>query len=273
MIAIPPNGSQDPGIFFSTRLFWVLSDLNKGASMTHPTPPLSGENLLLDDEDVILLTDEIPPAENHDMIEIRPLDDRSEPLEVSKLSETSKDKPAFIDLTAAIEPSDFKTGLPPDFSISESDILNFDLEEISPSASANEFSDSRGLPSETAPLTPSLASDAARTPAAEYQEDDLQRLIDEVVHDSQVPPQDFSGIPPEISKPVDYSVVKDDLLSLPRDQVDAAMERVIRNLFAEKIEPILDEVITATVNREIENLKTVLIDYLTSGRTFHKFKS
>jgi hypothetical protein len=273
MIAIPYNGSQDPGIFFSTRLFWVLSELNKGASMTHPTPPISGENILLDDEDIILLTDEIPPAVSHDMIEICPLDDRSTPQEVSKLSETSKDKPAFIDLTAVIEPSDFKTELPSDFSVSEADILNLDLEEISPLTPANEFSDSRGLPSEMAPLNPSPASDATKLPEAEYQEDDLQRLIDEVVHDSQVPPQDFSGIPPEISKQGDYSVVKDDLLSLPQDQVDAAMERVIRNLFAEKIEPILDEVITATVNREIENLKTVLIDYLTSGKTIHKFKS
>ena len=99
--------------------------------MTHPTPPLSGENLLLDDEDVILLTDEIPPAENHDMIEICQLDDRSEPQEVLKLTETSKEKPAFIDLTDVIETSDFKTELPPDFSVSEADILNFDLEEIS----------------------------------------------------------------------------------------------------------------------------------------------
>ena len=62
------------------------------------------------------------------------------------------------------------------------------------------------------------------------------------------------------------------MASLPQDQIDAAMERVIRNLFAEKIEPILDEVITSTVNREIENLKTVLLDYLTSGKTIHKIK-
>jgi hypothetical protein len=260
---------QDPGIFLSTRLFWVLSDLNKGASMTHPTPPLSGENLLLDDEDVILLTDEIPPAENHDMIEIRQLDDRSELQEALKLSETPKEKPALIDLTAVIEPSDFKTELPPDFSVSEADMLNLDLEEISPSTPANEFSDSRGLPFGTAPLTPSLAFDVTGPSDAENQLDDLQRLIDEVVHDSQVPPHDFSGIPPEIREPRDISVVKDDLASLSHDRIDAAMDRVIRSLFAEKIEPIIDEVITATVNREIENLKRILLDYLISGKTVH----
>jgi len=48
---------------------------------------------------------------------------------------------------------------------------------------------------------------------------------------------------------------------------------VIRNLFAERIESILEEVITTTVSREIENLKTALLDYLTSGKNVHKVKS
>jgi hypothetical protein len=239
--------------------------------MTHPTPPLPGDNLLLEDEDVILLTDEIPPADTPDMIEIRQIDDRSEYLEALKLSETSKVQPALIDLTDVIETSDLKMDSPPDFTVSEDDILNFDLEDISPATPANGFSDSRGLPADTAPLAPPPA--AAGPPELEYQMDDLQRLINEVVHDSQGPPQDFSGIPPENSKPGDFPVTKEDLLSLPQDQIDAATERVIQNLFAEKIELILDEVITATVNREIEKLKTVLIDYLTSGKIIHKVKS
>ena len=241
--------------------------------MAYPTPPLSGGNLLLDEEDVILLTDEIPSTENLDMIEICQLDDRSETQEAMKSSETSDDKPAFIDLTDVIETSDFKTELPPDFSVSEADMLNFDLEKISPSTPGNEFPGPRELPSETAPLAPPPGFDVSRPPEPEYQKDDLQRLIDEVVHDSQVPPQDFSGIPPEISEPKDSHVVKNDLLSLPQNKIDAAMERVIRNLFAEKIEPILDEVITATVNREIENFKTVLINYLASGKTTQDSKS
>jgi hypothetical protein len=230
--------------------------------MIQPIPPLSGEKLLLDDEEVILLTDEIPPAENLDMIEICKLDDRSDAQEISKLSETMKENSAIVDPADVLEPSDFKKESPPDFSVSEADILNFDLEEISPSTPANEFSDPRGLP-----------SDVTKPPEAEYEADDLQRLIDEVVHDSQVPPLDFSGIPSNISEPREPPVAKDHLLSLPQDQVEAAIERVIRTLFAEKIEPILDEVITATVNREIENLKTVLIDYLISGKTVHKVNS
>ncbi len=138
--------------------------------------------------------------------------------------------------------SDFKTEFPPDFSVSETEILNFDLKD-------------------------------PQSPGSEYQPDDLQRLIDEVVHDSQVPPQDFAGISPEISRPKDSLIANDDLTSLTQDQIDAAVERVIQNLFAERIENLLDEVITTTVNREIENLKTILLNYLTSGKTGLKGKS
>jgi hypothetical protein len=211
--------------------------------MTHPTPPLSGENLLLDDEDVILLTDEIPPAEKHDLIEICQLADPSVPQDAQKLSETETEKPALIDFSDVIGAADFKTELPPDFSaLEETEILNFDLKD-------------------------------PQVPVSEYQPDDLQRLIDEVVHDSQVPPQDFAGISPEIGRPKDSLIVDEYLTSLTQDKIDAAVERVIQNLFAERIEKLLDEVVTTAVNREIENLKTILLNYLTSGKTGPKFKS
>ena len=127
--------------------------------MTHlePTPPLSGENLLLDDDDVILLTDEIPPAEDHDIIEICQIADRSEPQEVLKFPDPAKEKPGFIDLTDVLEEADFKTELPPDFSVSEADILNFDLEDP-------QTPDSRGLTSEPAPSTPSFTSERHQSP-------------------------------------------------------------------------------------------------------------
>jgi hypothetical protein len=246
--------------------------------MTNPAPPSSGENLPLDDDDVILLTDEIPPAENHDMIEICQLADRPEPQEVLKPSQTAKEKPAFIDLTDVFEPSDFKTELPLDFSESDAEINGpsaaiddgeFFLQEIAPSSLDNDFSGSREL---TASSTPFFSFDVSKPPITEYPADDLQRLIDEVVHDSQVPPQDFSGMPPEISKSGDIPVVKDELASLPQDQIDAAMERVIRNIFAEKIEFRLDELITTTFNKEIEKLKTILLDYLSSGKAAYKVK-
>lgn len=254
--------------------------------MTHPTPPLSDEDLLLDDEDVILLTDEIPPEDNYNAIAICQLADPSEPREILNLSDTTKEKSAIVDL-GDIEPSDFKTEFPPDFSISEADILNFELDDslasdlfdLEPKTTTRNITSFDGL-------VPDADTDIKESSAIlengeifpldispSYQADDLQRLIDEVIHDSQAPARDFSGISPEISKPKDSPVVNDDLTSLSQDQIDAAVERVIRNLFAERIENILDEVITTTVNREIENLKTVLLDYLTSGKTVYKTTS
>lgn len=232
--------------------------------MAHPTPPLSGEDLLLDDEDVILLTDEIPPKKKHDAIEICQLADPSEPREVPALSDTLKERSVIIDFGDAIEPSDFKAGFPPDFSVSEEDILNFNLEDTqTPDIFPEEL--------DTATSITLSASDITLIPESEYPADDLQRLIDEVVHDSQPLPRDSSGILPD--KPEEYPIVNDGLPSLSQDQIDASVERVIRNLFAERIENILNEVITTAVNREIENLRTTLLDYLTSVEPVNKAKS
>jgi predicted component of type VI protein secretion system len=231
--------------------------------MTHPTQPLSGENLLVDDDDIILLTDEIPSEQNIDMVEICQLTDRTGTQEFQKLSETPKDEPAFIDLTDAIEPTDFKVELPPDFSVSEDDILNFDMEDT-------RFSDLQDLLSATPPSVASSASGVPQPSVTESPQDDLQRLINEVVHDSQVPPQDFSGIPPEITPLEVPSTATADRASLSPDQIDAAVERVVRNLFEERIEPVLNTLIATAVSREIENLKTIFLDYLTSRKTVFK---
>jgi hypothetical protein len=334
--------------------------------MTRPTLPLTSENHIEDDDDIILLTEEIPPAQHNDMIEIRQLADRSEPTELPNLSEIPKEEPAFIDLTDAIEPTDFKLELPSDFSVTEDDILNIEMEdprfsasvlpedepltesifsleplpqihdtedrqdslnsdgedivieEISSLTIENDFSQLHELLSETPPTIPSLSSDTPHISASEAPPDELQRLINDVVHDSQVPPQDFSGILPHIDIPEEPLIVAETFpvgteahpvvvaettpvidavppvmvevppvvaeispvrvaeppviadqqtaLSSP-DQIDAAVERVVRNLFDEKIEPILNEIVSTAVHHEIENLKTVFLEYLASGKT------
>jgi len=48
---------------------------------------------------------------------------------------------------------------------------------------------------------------------------------------------------------------------------------VIRSLFAERIEKILDDAFAATVTLEIKNLKTMLLDQLTSGKTDENIQS
>ena len=295
--------------------------------MAHPvpTPPSSGENLFMDDDDVILLTDEILPSEDDDIIELCELADRSETREIMKFPDPANDKTGFIDLCDVLEESDLKTERLPDLSITEAETLNLDfdripdpfqlepkmpvedtvpldvihrndseeikelaadkdsdtdndlilLQDVAPLTLENEFVESLSLTIEPAQPSTLSTSSESKAPDTEYQMDDLQQLINEVVHDSQVPHQDLPGIHSEFNKPTekDADAYKDMLAFQPRDQIDAAMERVIRNLFAERIGHILDEVVTTTVTREIENLKTILLDYLVSGQSADQIKS
>jgi hypothetical protein len=57
--------------------------------------------------------------------------------------------------------------------------------------------------------------------------------------------------------------VSEDLLDAEKvsdEHVEAALERVIKKMFYEKIDRILGEVIEKTVTREIERLKGVLLE-------------
>jgi len=314
--------------------------------MTHPVPapPFSGENLLMDDDDVILLTDEILPAEDDGIIELRELADPSEMQDAMKLPDPANGKAGLLDLSDVLEESDFKTERLTDLSLSEAETLDLDFDQTSdpflldpkmpvedsvplddfhgdeavqiqelaaikdsdtddslvlsndmaPPALKNEFAESLNLSVEPARESTFPTSGTSKSPDSTYQMDDLQQLIHEVVHDSQVPRRDLPGIhsafdSTEKAAAMDQDLpadqTKDDLLDptkdklgdqpkdQPKDQMDAAVERVIRDLYAERIEQILDEVVTTTVTREIEKLKTVLLDYLASGQTADKIKS
>jgi hypothetical protein len=233
--------------------------------MTQPTPPLSGENTLLDDEDVILLTDEIPPDRN--VTEICEPSDRSESHVVLSLSEPEIE---IMDLTDVIEASDIHAELPLNVSASDADIFNLDLE-------TSRAPDAFRLETENASIEETTPTDNLHQAVGEANKvpssDDLQRLIDEVIHDSQAPSQDFSGFSPEIIETGNSLTNKDELSFLSQDRIDAAVERVIRSLFAERIEKILDDAFAATVTLEIKNLKTMLLDQLTSGKADEKIQS
>lgn len=225
--------------------------------MTTPITPSPGENLIPDDEleEVILLTEEVPSDEIREPIEILQLADRSEtPAETAG-------KPPFIDMNDVIEVGNFKSELPPDFSITEADILNFDL-ETPPRASG-----ALDMKHEETPFEPAAFPEHMDAQTADIQGDDLQRLINEVVHDSQGPPLDFSGMPPEPGKTEEAPAADQERMpSLTAEQVDAALERVLRRLFAERIEGLMTDMITRTVQTEMKNIRSVLADYL-SGRT------
>ena len=305
-----------------------------------PTPPLSGENLLLDDEDVILLTDEIFstehddvilltdeifPTEHDEIIELSEIVDFYDTQEVMKFPAPAKDKTGFFDLSDVLEETDLDTERLPVFSEKEAETLNLDFEQISDPfllepkmpvedtvpldvlhmieseeikeheshkdsdtdddlillqdvaqlTPESEFAESMSLSVEPAQASTLSTSVGSKAPDTEYQMDDLQQLIDEVVHDSQVPHQDLPGIHSDLNKAFEKDAVayKDMMAFQPKDQIDAAMERVIRNLFAERIEHILEEVVTTTVTREIENLKTIILNYLTTGKSADNIKS
>jgi len=144
-----------------------------------------------------------------------------------------------------------------------------------PSALENEIVESLSLHMEPVQTGALSGSDGVRVPDAEYQMDDLQQLIHEVVHDSQVPRQDLPGIHSESEKPPekDASAYQDMVASQPGDQIDAAVERVIHNLFAERIEKILNEVVTAMVTKEMEKFKKGFLNYLTSDQSAENIKS
>jgi hypothetical protein len=50
----------------------------------------------------------------------------------------------------------------------------------------------------------------------------------------------------------------DEIVSVPADQIDAAIERVITEKFAGKIEGIIYDVIEKAVTKEISRLKSAL---------------
>ena len=84
----------------------------------------------------------------------------------------------------------------------------------------------------------------------EEEPDELERLIADVVDDSQqetaCKKETVSGTPESIT--------------LSSEQVDEALERVIKNMYADRIDSILTEVIEKTVTKEIEKLKALLLE-------------
>lgn len=102
--------------------------------------------------------------------------------------------------------------------------------------------------------------------------DELQRLINEVVHESHPQLLNFSTDSQSVDGK-DYKaaeILKGDLTSLSRTEIDAAVDRVIRNILAEKIEPLIDDFIKTMANQEIENLKKVVFDYIKSSQFLGK---
>ena len=255
--------------------------------MSHPvpTPLLSGENLLTDDNDIILLTDEIPPSDD-DIIELYELDDRSDIQEIIKFPDSANDKTDFIDLCDVLEEPYLKPDIKPDhkpdhkperlpyLSGTDAETLNLSFDQL-----FDPFLLAPKIPVEDTGTVDFLQSNDSENVnyLAENKDFDTDNdliLLQDIVPlalDNEFVESPGPSVEPAqtstLSTEKDAAIYEDMMTFQPMDQIEAVMERVIRNLFAERIEHILDEVVTTTVTKEIENLKKIILDYLTSGQS------
>ena len=83
----------------------------------------------------------------------------------------------------------------------------------------------------------------------EVEADDLGQLIADVVEDTQQ----------EVAYEKETASDTPEPIPLSPEQVDEALERVIKKMYADKIDSILTEIIETAVTKEIEQLKALLI--------------
>lgn len=75
-----------------------------------------------------------------------------------------------------------------------------------------------------------------------------------------IPDEVADSLGMEIDSEEDVSQDLHKLEDISTEQIEAALERVVKNVFYEKIDRILMEVIEKTVTKEINRIKSVLID-------------
>jgi hypothetical protein len=84
----------------------------------------------------------------------------------------------------------------------------------------------------------------------EEEADNLEQLIADVVEDTQQ----------KTAHEKETASDTPETIRLSPEQVDEALERVIKKMYADKIDSILTEVIEKTVTKEIERLKALLLE-------------
>lgn len=183
-----------------------------------------------DDENIIDLTDVVSDTEDIDDIEL--LDYTDEAISVSE-----KEKVPELD-------DDISGNV-----IKLEDDLNKDI-EIDHYLD-NELVDSADLTLEL-DASKDLSEDNAHGISLEPEEesDELGQLIADVVEDTQQKAVYEKETASDAPEPVPLSP----------EQVDEALERVIKKMYADKIDTILTEAIEKTVTKEIEKLKALLLE-------------
>ena len=174
------------------------------------------------DDDIIELTDVVSDTEHIDDIEFPDYTD--EAISVSEEKKVPELDENILDNVVELE-----------------DDLNKDI-EIDHYLD-DEFVNSADLDSEL-----DVSKDFPIEPQEE--EDELGQLIADVVEDSQQEAAYEKETASDAPAPIPLSP----------EQVDEALERVIKKMYADKIDSILTEVIEKTVTKEIEQLKALLIE-------------
>ncbi|MDL1968958.1 MAG: hypothetical protein LWW97_10555 [Deltaproteobacteria bacterium] len=185
-----------------------------------------------DDKDIIDLTDVVSDTENIDDIEL--LDYTNEAISVS---EEEKKVPELDDDIADNEiklEDDLNKDIEIDYYLDDESVDSADL--------ALELNGSKELSEDN-------AHDIALEP--EEKSDELGQLITDLVEeDTQQKAAYEKETASDAPEPIPLST----------EQVDEALERVIKEMYADKIDSILTEVIEKTVTKEIERLKALLIE-------------
>jgi len=186
-----------------------------------------------DDENIIDLTDVVSDTEDIDEIELPDYTDEAiNVLEEKKVPELDDD---ILDNVVILE-----------------DDLNKDIELDN--YLDDEFVDSVDSGLELDAPEDKKSEDKKQDISLEPEEeesDELGQLIADLVEDTQQKAAYENETASDSPEPIP---------SLSSEQVDEALERVIKKMYADKIDSILNEVIEKTVTKEIEKLKALLLE-------------
>jgi hypothetical protein len=107
--------------------------------------------------------------------------------------------------------------------------------------------------------------DEEKTVADELTEDEFVFTLDDGLEDEADLDQEIhddvaDSLGMEIDSEESVGQEHHKLEDVSSEQIEAALERVVKNLFYEKIDRILVEVIEKTVTKEIDRIKSILMD-------------
>jgi len=178
-----------------------------------------------DDEDIIELTEVASDTEDIDDIELPDYDEATSASEEEKVPELDDD---ILDNIVKLE-----------------DDLDKDIE-------IDHYLDDEFLDSTEVDSGLDVSEDKEQNISLEPEEeaDDLGQLIADVVEDTQQ----------ESAYEKETASDTPEFIPLSPEQVDEALERVIKKMYADRIDSILTEVIEKTVTKEIERLKALMLE-------------